>query len=156
MRYCKRITDLGIETIAIKMKELYSLDLSFCTRFTPSSICHLLKAQNESLAELRLKNCSQFQIRSGNSNSNTSDANAGPLILNAIRSSPDCALSVLDLRNCVKHSTVSRNDPYSESGPFVVGLRELGFVQSLPGFFSRAAQWNPQIQSRLVKQVMAD
>jgi hypothetical protein len=153
MRYCKRITDTGLETVALNMNELYSLDLSFCNRITPSSLHDLLRARRDSLAELRLKNCSQLQIVSVGGSEEREVANCGSLILDVLRSFPKCALSVIDLRDCGSNNRTSEV-PYPETDPFVVGVKELGFAQKIQGYFSRAARWDTQIQGRLVKQVM--
>lgn len=62
LRYCKRVTDTGINAITESMQNIYSLDLSFCTRISISSIFNLLEIRSDTLSELRLQNCHQLSI----------------------------------------------------------------------------------------------
>ena len=157
LRYCKRITDAGINAITYNMPNLHSLDLSFCSRITSSSIFHLLECLHETLSELRLRNCGLLDIFStddgpGVGSNGGNVGLAGNRILNGIRShgSGNC-LCLLDVRGCGGIATPQQN--YPESDPFVHGMSDLQFQQRVPGFFSRKAQWNAGVQRRLVQQV---
>ena len=143
MRYCKKLTDRSIDSIARGMDHLYSLDLSFCTKLTATSIFNLLDLRFESLTELRLKHCIQLDIAAINQGPQhqqqqapaQAGGSAGRLIANAIRTHPDHCLSILDVRECCGQRSASV--PYKETDPFVVGLKAMGFEQRVPGFFSR-------------------
>jgi hypothetical protein len=148
------------------MGNLYTLDLSFCTRVTAASIFHLLEIRHDCLSELRLKSCSKLEIardpqgppattRGGganNHNNHIAGGSAGRLIVNGIRryhGACDHCLCVLDVRECGGQPSVT--EPYLDNDPFVTGMKNLQFEQRVPGFFSRPARWST-VQSHLVDQ----
>ena len=140
------------------MKELYSLDLSFCTKLSAVAISHLLLARGDSLAELRLQSCRQLVFTLGPSHvlgqrrgRENEGGLAGRQILDALQSlGQEGCLSVLDIRNC--GGQTGPNDFYPANDPFVHGLTCLEFEQNVPGFFSRSARWNLTIEHRLMEQ----
>lgn len=162
LRYCKRITDTGVNVIANNMLHLYSLDLSFCTRVTAASISKLLETRHDSLSELRLKSCNKLEIardpepwpppeQRGRRGGDAAGGSAGRLILNAIRSHlHQHCLCVLDVRECGGQPNAT--SPYPESDPFVPGMKKLQFEQQVPGFFSRPARWST-VQQNLLEQM---
>ena len=166
LRYCKRLTDVGVNAIANHMN-LYSLDLSFCSKVTSQSICNLLELRHETLAELRLQECRQLKIvrdpdddngmppqRNRNQNRGGED---GMAILRSLRSptgilgTAPSNLSMIDLRCCGGHEHIHKI--YPESDPFVRGMVALQFRQKTPGFFARPARWNDRMQARLLAQL---
>jgi Leucine Rich repeat len=158
LRYCRRITDAGVNAIAHNMKGLYSLDLSFCTQVTISAIVNLLEIRGDCLAELRLMGCKNLDIPQEPDSAATrlrDRGRAGRQLVNAVRSHGSrCCLSVLDVRNCgVQHSI---HTEYHKNDPFVRGMSTLLFAQKAPGFFSRPARWNRDIERRLVKQALRE
>jgi hypothetical protein len=144
MRYCKRLTDEAVNIVAKSLCHLYSLDMSFCTRLTATSIFHLLDMRSESLSELRLNHCNQLSIGTQRHTNGThrrtieTGGSDGRLIVNAIRSHPFHCLSILDLRECGGQS--STTIPYQDTDQIVVGLKAMDFEQRVPGFFSRPAR----------------
>ena len=158
-----RISDAGVNAVARSMKDLYSLDLTYCTRVTADSVCNLLQVRGDSLAELRLQGCRSLDFaidpyapNAASAAAATAGRNrvarhpeggaAGRSILEAIRSQgDDCCLSVLDAQRCCG----SLDEGYPSDEPFVRGMASLGFEQTA-GFFSRPARWNSSIQRRLV------
>lgn len=154
MRYCKRLTDKAVNIVANSLCHLYSLDLSFCTRLTATSIFNLLELRSESLSELRLKHCTQLSIGTTqttrhydyHASTTTRAGSDGRLIVNAIRSQPNHCLSILDLRDCggQSGSSTAMNHCfyYPETDQTVIGLKALGFEQRAPGLFSRPARWS--------------
>eukprot|EP00957_Ditylum_brightwellii_P003069 234529-Ditylum_brightwellii.AAC.1 len=75
------------------MHSLYSLDLSFCTRITPSALINLLEIRAGSLSELRLYSCSQLDVdgyqsqqQNGMQRRRPAAGGVGRLLLGAIRS----------------------------------------------------------------------
>jgi hypothetical protein len=142
------------------MQDLYSLDLSFCTRVTISSIFTLLEIRGNTLAELRLNSCRKLEIaRDPHSppvqRGQYNGGQAGRQILNALRSHGcSCCLSVLDVRHCGGQSVLN-NKGYPPNDPFVQGMANLEFEQKLPGFFARPARWNPEVKRRLIGQILA-
>lgn len=174
MRYCKRLTDVGVNAIAGSMDNLYSLDLSFCTKITSASICNLLEARHETLSELRLKECRQLQIvrdpddddddglddrrrqqnitrggRDGQSILKSLKRPTGSYLSNS-NNATECNLSVLDARCCGGQPGLEI--PYADNDPFVRGMISLGFEQKTPGLFARPARWNKVVQDRLLRQ----
>ena len=145
LRYCKRVTDTGINAITENMQNIYSLDLSFCTRISISSIFNLLEIRSDTLSELRLHNCHQLSITT-NSQSQTADGSAGRSILAALEAKDHC-LCTLDVRNCGVPET------YQQDEPFVQGMSALHFDQVVPFFFSRPARWNTNVQRRLLRSL---
>jgi hypothetical protein len=142
------------------MSELYSLDLSFCSRVTASSIFNLLEIRFDCLTELRLKSCNKLDIVREHdqgplaSRQRVDSARcSGQVILNAIGSHADHCLCVLDVRDCGGQPSP---EPYPDTDPFVEGMRHLQFEQRVPGFFSRPARWNTSVQRRLVGQIVAE
>jgi hypothetical protein len=138
------------------MPYIYTLDLSFCTRITVSSLVNLLEIRKESLTELRLQNCGQLDISVDPEelDPNPNGGSAGRSILNTIRSDGDrCALNILDVRCCGGQPKMM--EPFPSNDPFVEGMRSIQFEQVIPGFFSRPARWNQNVQERLVDQVMS-
>lgn len=155
------------------MANLYSLDLSFCTKVTSASICNLLESRHETLSELRLRECHQLQIAldpddddsedgGGRNRSISRGAKDGRLILNSLKSPTRCYsgssppiqtsnLSILDIRCC--GGQPSPDLDYPETDLFVRGMRHMNFEQRVPGFFSRPARWNATIQARLLRQL---
>jgi hypothetical protein len=162
MRYCKRLTDNAVNIITNSMCNLYSLDLSFCTRVTVSSIFKLLDIRFDSLSELRLKNCSQLDIATQSNLSARQrvpvsvGGTDGRIITNAIRSHADHCLSILDMRECVGVIQTSGTSVvgYSDKDPFVMRLRALGFEQRVSGFFYRPARWS-SVQRHLVEEMQS-
>jgi hypothetical protein len=164
LRYCKRLTDHGVNAIAGGLKMLYSLDLSFCTKLTVSSICTLLDLRRETLSELRLQECRQLLIARDpeddvDDNSRRGQQQVlrprpdrdGQSILRSLRS-PTSSLSMLDLRCCGGQRNI--NVGYLESENFVRGMIRLNFQQKTPGFFARPAQWNASIQAGVRSLIM--
>ena len=150
LRYCKRVTDAGINAITNGMQDLYSLDISFCTLVSIASVLNLLEIRAGTLSELRLRGCTQLNISMiGQSNTNgEGNANAGNVILGVLRSNADeNCLCILDVRSCGGHAKADEN--YSDDDPFVEGMKSLHFQQVVPGFFSRPARWNEKILQRL-------
>ena len=162
------MTDRGVQTLATSLQNLYTLDLSFCTKLTVESLFLLLKVRSDSLSELRLQNCRQLTIgmqfrdtgtRRGVEKVQGSD---GQLLANAIRSHhPNHCLSVLDVRGCFSPNSIYRNiignhpdmeQPYWQTDPFVMALKELDFEQRVPGFFSRQPRWST-VQQQLLEQM---
>jgi hypothetical protein len=153
LRYLKRITDAAVVAIALKLRDLCSLDLTFCSKVTATGIYRLLDELRNSLVELRLKSCRGLQIgtrapegdgrrrmsgrQSNNSNNND---HAGHWVLNALRRRPhsriDHSLCLLDVRGC--GGQPGTNLPYTKEDPFVKGMSALQFEQKVPGFFSRS------------------
>lgn len=163
MRYCKRLSDHGVQTLAAALCNLYTLDLSFCTKLTADSLFHLLNVRRDSLSELRLQNCRQLTIGMQFRDTRTRrglekvEGSDGRLLANVIRSHhPGHCLSVLDVRGCGSPDSIYRNilrvqseqpalqrkQPFWDSDPFVVALEELDFEQRVPGFFSRQSRWS--------------
>mmetsp|Transcript_32850 Transcript_32850/g.75631 ORF Transcript_32850/g.75631 Transcript_32850/m.75631 type:complete len:174 (-) Transcript_32850:1808-2329(-) len=136
LRYCKKITDDGVNAITNSMTNIYSLDLSFCTRITAAAILNMFELRQDSLTELRLQNCSQLDITPDRRRLDfpgiLGDGQAGRTILNALRST-DTMLSTLDLRSCGGQPSPSIG--YRDEDVFVEGMHTLGFRQTLPGFF---------------------
>ena len=153
LRYCKRVTDAGINAITNAMLDLYSLDLSFCTRISSASILNLLEIRSDTLSELRIKNCSQLNISmNAQSNARNGDANAGRVILGVLQSNADeGCLYLLDVRSCGGHTDAQGN--YPEDDPFVQGMKSLCFEQAVPGFFSRPARCNENVLERLARNL---
>ena len=177
MRYCKRLTDNGVNAIANGLRSLYSLDLSFCSRVTSNSICGLLELRHQTLSELRLQECRQLKItrdpeddddglhgRSGGRQDNhvPRPARDGQAILKYLKSPSgrscllssttlESNLSMLDLRCC--GGQPNREVGYPEEDPFVRGMKSLQFEQKTPGFFSRPARWNANVHQRLLEQL---
>lgn len=155
LRYCKKITDVGVNAIANSMRRLYSLDLSFCSRISAAAIVELLELRHDTLTELRLQNCSQLDISndpSYHSESNSesqSHGNAGRAILHALHSVGSLShLSMLDLRNCGKQRSVNDADPCDEL--FVQGMLMLRFENVVPGFFRRPIRPDQMLYQELL------
>ncbi|MGK3746481.1 MAG: hypothetical protein ACI90V_013343 [Bacillariaceae sp.] len=151
LRYLKRITDTAIVAIALNLRDLFSLDLTFCNKLTAEGIYRLLDELRDSLVELRLKSCRSLQIGTpqhevineqrrmiGQQRNNNHD-HAGHWILNALRRPPHCktdhSLCLLDVRECGGQPATAL--PYPENDPFVKGMSALNFEQRVPGFFRR-------------------
>ena len=153
--------------MARRLENLYSLDLSFCTKVTPTGIVNLLETRGNSLAELRLQSCRNLSIgnaqemrprrhRHGGPAAVADPGSAGRAIVKALQSlgeSSSCCLSALDVRDC---SGQPPGGLYSAGDPFVVGLAELGFQQRVAGYFDRPARWDAQIERRLVEQLLSE
>jgi hypothetical protein len=153
LRYCKRLTDRGINSIALNLQKLYSLDLSFCTRVTVDALFNLLEVRGKTLAELRIQSCRKLDI-ARDPNGLGGDGSAGRLLLNALRSpGNECCLSVLDLRNCGGQGDLNKG--YLDNDPFVQGMVILQFEQKTPGFFARPARWNSEVEHQLVEQFVS-
>lgn len=150
LRYLKKITDAAVVAIALSLRDLYSLDLSFCSKVTATGIYRLLDELRNSLVELRLKNSSRIssQIPGGDERrrnhdrrrNNVNNDNAGHWILNALRRRPhskiDHSLRLLDVRGCGRQP--GNNQPYPDEDSFVKGMSALQFEQKVPGFFSKS------------------
>jgi len=153
LRYLKRITDAALVAIALKLRDLFSLDLTFCSKVTAIGIYRLLDELRESLVELRLKSCRGLQIGRPNKHgdngrrrmvsrqrNNNYSNHAGHWVLNALRRRPHSTvhhtLCLLDVRGC--GGQPGHNLPYTEEDPFVKGMSALSFRQIVPGFFSRS------------------
>ena len=173
MRYCKRLTDKGVQTLAARLCNLYTLDLGFCTLLTVDSLFHLLNVRRDSLAELRLQNCRQLAIGMQFRDTGTRrglekvEGSDGRLLANAIRSHhPKHCLSVLDVRGCGSPDSIYRNilgvhseqagnhrkQPFWDTDPFVIAMKGLDFEQRVPGFFSRQPRWST-VQRQLLEQM---
>jgi len=163
LRYCLRLTDQGVNAIASSMPDLYSLDLSFCTKVTISALFGLLELRGRSLAELRLQGCNQLEValdpnapdtarhHSRRQPSSEQGGYAGRQLLCVLRSHRShCALSILDVRQCMGQPSLDRGYPDSDS--FVQGMAALHFEQKAPGLFSRPARCSPELVERLVRQ----
>lgn len=159
-RYCKRLSDNGVLAIARQLENLYTLDLSFCTKVSPAAIQSLLEIRNESLAELRLQSCRNlsigntrdFRVRRGNE---IEAGSTGRIIVNVLQSRGDlCCLSALDVRDC--GGQPRDGAAYHGDDPFVRAMSTMDFQQRVPGFFNRPARWNPQIETRLVDQLLSE
>jgi len=153
LRYLKRITDAAVVSIALNLRDLHSLDLSFCSKVTTTGIYRLLEELRNTLIELRLRSCKGLQIGTRNlegvsrrriRNQLVSDNNgdhSGIWILNALRRRPhskiDHSLSLLDVRGCGGQPGI--NLPYNAEDTFVKGMSSLNFEQKVPGFFSKFA-----------------
>jgi hypothetical protein len=157
-RYCKRISDIGVNAITNYLENLYTLDLSFCTKVSASAILFLLETRRSFLAELRLHSCRNLMIGSQlglhpRNDEGGAGGVAGIMILNALRSHCETSsLSALDVRGCGGQPSVSVAFP--DNDPFVVGMSSMGFEQHVPGYFVRPACWNSQIERRLVDQYL--
>jgi hypothetical protein len=151
LRYCKRVTDDGVNAIANRMQNLYSLDLSFCTHISSSCIVNLLELRHESLFELRLQHCTQLNIVSQNRTElqrNAGDGRDGLAIYQVVLSlGKSLALNMLDLRNCATHFGMHELLPIND--PFVKGMLGQRFEQQYPGLFVRSATLNATAQLRL-------
>ena len=155
LRYLKRITDTAIVAIALNLRDLFSLDLTFCNKLTAEGIYRLLDELRHTLVELRLKSCRSLQIgqigtpqhevneheqrRRIGQQRNSNHDHAGHWILNALRRPPHCktdhSLCLLDVRECGGQPATPL--PYPENDPFVKGMSALNFEQRVPGFFRR-------------------
>lgn len=158
-RYCKRLSDEGVRAIALRLENLYTLDLSFCTRVSSAAIVFLLETRGQSLAELRLQSCRNLDIGAApdfRRRINASEAgSAGRGIVDAIQSHGiACSLSSLDVRDC--GGQPPDGAPYKENDPFVTRMIDAGFQQRVAGYFGRPARWNAQIERRLVGQFLKD
>ena len=151
------MTDIGVEAIIRHLEKLYTLDLSFCTKVNASAIVSLLEMRGGSLSELRLQGCRNLTI------GNTVDFRrqlpvaeygaAGRAIVNALRShGGSCCLSALDVRDC--GGQPQKGAEYKANDMFVIGMAEMSFRQSVPGYFVRPARWNGRIERRLVDQLL--
>uniref|UniRef100_A0A7S4AEZ2 F-box domain-containing protein n=1 Tax=Pseudo-nitzschia australis TaxID=44445 RepID=A0A7S4AEZ2_9STRA len=154
LRYLKRITDTAVVAIALNLRDLFSLDLTFCSKVTPKGIYRLLDELRHNLVELRLKSCRHLQIGKPNlgendrrrffgqqsNNVNHNHDHAGQWVLNALRRRPhskkDHTLCLLDVRGCGGQPAM--NLPYTKGDPFVKAMSALNFTQKVPGFFSRS------------------
>ena len=159
LRYCKKLTDDGIDAVANAMQNLYSLDLSFCTRVSSSCLLRLLEQRQDTLTELRLQNCTQLDIaqdrRQLDFPGDRGDGREGLAILNLLRTQdPNNHIGILDLRCCGGQLDLAT--PYPDNDRFVEGMRLLRFEQQIPGFFVRPVHWNPIAQQRLLDQLLSD
>lgn len=159
--YCKQLIDNSINAIATQMKDIYSLDVSFCTHITISSISTLLQTRSKSLAELRLKHCRQIEIGIPllSINEENSYGIDGKKILDILQSSSNSTsscLSILDVRFCgSQNQTFLSNGGYHINDPFVDGMLQFNFEQKVPGFFVRKAQWNYNVHNRFVQSILS-
>jgi hypothetical protein len=135
MRYLRRLSDRGVDAITASLPHLSTLDLSFCTRITPSSIQNLLEVRGETIKELRLFKCRRL--------------GEGGMARFAIaaRSQANCVLDLLDVRECGSGNTAIGEDTTRQ-----FALPPLNFRQPLPGFFVRQAVWNKNVKRQLVAQ----
>mmetsp|Transcript_29158 Transcript_29158/g.29584 ORF Transcript_29158/g.29584 Transcript_29158/m.29584 type:complete len:158 (+) Transcript_29158:892-1365(+) len=145
LRYLKKITDTAILAIALNLRDLFSLDLTFCSKLTATGIYRLLDELRDSLVELKLKSCRTLQIGQHDDNDRRrmigrqrNNDHAGHWILNALRRRPHCntdhTLCLLDVRECGGQPGTL---PYLDNDPFVKGMLALTFEQRVPGFFRR-------------------
>lgn len=157
-RYCKRLSDNGVHAIALQLENLYALDLSFCTKVSSVSIQSLLEIRGGSLAELRLQSCRNLAIghaRDFRGPRDSETGSTGRIIVNALRSrTASCCLSALDVRDC--GGQPRDGVAYDVDDPFVRSMIQLGYQQRVPGFFHRPACWNPQVERRLVDQLLSE
>ena len=146
-----------MDAIALNMPNLYSLDLSFCSRLSAAAIVRLLDLHWRTLAELRLQSCN---LEISNMDQDTgrlhSKSNAGRQILHSLRrhgggvdGSGGCCLSVLDVRPSL---VGSHDGVLADDDPFVKGMKTLSFAQTVPCCFVRPARWNPQVEQVLSNQ----
>lgn len=155
LRYVCRITDVSLNAITDNMSSLLSIDLSFCTKVTPSALANLLQ-RHVVLSELRLYSCYQLDvtISRGHGERNLVDGGVGRILLGAVRSNDDSCLHVLDLRGCVgRHRAGQERD---DDELFLRGMASLGFGQKVPHFFARKARWNAKVRKRLVQELHAE
>ena len=136
------------------LENLYTLDLSFCTKLTAGAIVTLLEVRGGSLSELRLQGCHNLTV--GNTvdfrRPVTDHGAAGRAIVHALRShGGSCCLSALDVRDC--GGQPPRGAAYPANDPFCIEMADMGFRQRVPGYFDRPACWNDRIQQRLVDQL---
>lgn len=121
LRYLKNITNRSLESMAQGLKNLYSLDVSFCTKFSDEAIGFLLLSL-PGLSELHMFSCHQL----------TSEG-IERWWKDGICLSGDCCLSIVDLRQCVEPKTL----------PFLTakfrGFRS--FNEFVPNYFTRDARW---------------
>ena len=61
LRYLRKITSASLESIASGLKQLYSLDVSFCVKLSDTSVGGLL-LDLPGLSELRLFSCTQLSV----------------------------------------------------------------------------------------------
>lgn len=160
-RYCKRISDAGVQAIARHLESLYTLDLSFCTKIHASAIYSLLEIRGGTLAELRLQSCHNLDIgfapdgTEPNGTPAAEAADAGGMILKALALHGDtCCLSALDVRGC--GGQPNGGAQYRVNDPFVISMARIGFQQPSPGYFVRPARWNAEIERHLVGQFITD
>ena len=139
LRYCKRITDAGILSIAQNMFRLESLDLTLCNRVTITSISELL-LRVSGLSELRLVGCKGLDLVLEESGEL---GRAGQELLSSLRR-PESHLSVLDVAHCLGNTSRSLE-------VFAVAMESLGFVHHPHGCFSRPARCTLDDQKRLVE-----
>ena len=121
MRYLKKITDESLTAISLRLTELFSLDVSFCTKLTFVGLNKLL-AGCRSLSELRLYSCSQLseeggQIMSGHQHQ----------FVQSLRHSN---IAFLDLRKCQQDQPFSRNNI-----DFLDKIKDVGFDDSVKHLF---------------------
>ena len=158
-RFCKRVTDIGVRAIASSLEDLYTLDLSFCTKLSAHAIASLLELRGGSLSELRLQGCYSLTIGGAVDHRRPPGLDppgaAGRAIVNALRShGPSCCLSALDVRDC--GGQPPRGTPYPTHDPFFIGMTDMGFRQRVAGYFDRPACWNNYIERRLVHQLRSE
>jgi len=142
------------------MPDLYALDLSFCTKVSISALFNLLEIRGQCLAELRLQGCHHLEIALDPNAPERQDRRqrphaqggyAGRQLLGVLRSHRNqCALSVLDVRQCTGQPSL--DEGYPDTDPFVQGMAGLQFEQKVPGFFCRAARCDAELEQRLVDQ----
>jgi hypothetical protein len=139
LRYCKKVTDNGVNAIAASMSNLFSLDLSFCTRINMASIVSLLEMRRSTLSELRLQSCHQLTIRRPTIAAHRLEGDSGEgldgqALLDVLGQYQSC-LNLLDLRGCGGQSNLSESYPPNDT--FVLRMQRLMFQQKVPGFFAR-------------------
>ena len=160
LRYLKYITDKSVSEIANTMVNLYSLDLSFCTKISLNAIVYLIESRMETLAELRLYQCNQIDVTVPlhTNNDQLHDITIGGdgrKLAQAIRSGGrNTVLNTLDVRECKGYHRqyVERKDDER----FIHTMSLLNFSQKVPGFFNRPARWNQRVKARLERDVRDD
>ena len=155
LRYLRRITDDSIESISAMLPNLYSLDVSFCTKLTVGAIAKLLQERSESLAELRLFSCRQLNLEGRSVSSNARGIRGGMpngrrLAQALLSSRQNCILSILDLRKCDDETSLIRDEA------FLRDMADLGFMEELRGFFRRPAFWNGRTSKQLAEILTPD
>jgi hypothetical protein len=185
LRYCKRLTDNAVDAIALNMPNLFSLDLSFCSRLSAAAIVRLLDWRWETLAELVSVDypfLERFTVSM--TFTDTIFDSHHHISLSFQQRLQSCNLQLsnihLDTGRLHSNSHAGRQILYSlrrhgdgcclsvldlrpslgnavlaENDPFVQGMKALSFEQPVQLCFVRPSRWNPQIEQFVVNQSFA-
>jgi hypothetical protein len=147
---------MAVRAITQHLPNLYSLDLSFCSKITVSALFHLLEMRCGTLSELRLQSCRTLDIGRivAERGRRSEGGYAGRQILSVLRSRASrSALSLLDVRYCGGEYTIKSG--YAADDPFVVGMEGIGFCQRVPGLLVRPARWNMDFEKQLIDWILS-